>query len=534
MKFISYLNKNKYFILFLLLGLAIFLSPFISAKFSYIIGGNSQNIYNAYVFEHFYSWIIKNPTHHFFWDAPFNYDNLNMLSHDDILLGLCPIYLFFRIFIKNPFDCLFILYCVCCFLNYFSFYCLLSNLRLGLTRLAKSVSSFVFAFSIIRFSQNYDIAYFSQFLTIFSIIFLFKVNKNNKTMKNHAYFLLAALFLILQFYSCYDLGFFVLMSAIFSFFIALIPKNTRDSAIDFIKNFYGIIIFYFFVVVMMLLPMGYHFIMLGKINDFNQFYTNIFNGYIWIKNLSVLDSLFYFKMPYFDYASSFEANYCYGFFVILFAFSNLFFLKKYKGYLFLTLIFIYSISQIYFGQYFWRVFYILIPSTEGLDGVNRILFVGLIIISILIGFYVSFFQKNKIKNNSVLTKTILILSIMLIVFEQIPYNIDKNSYWKSYSVKKSDFKNDFASVNKKIPNDCKAFYLTCEMKNEGDFGKDDIEIKKLELKKYCDLISMYQSFDKPIYSLNNYFEDSEKKDFDDLKTDKKKCSIVQIVDINKI
>ena len=105
MKFINCLNSlKKYgiFLLFLIIGLIIFLSPMINSGFGLLQGNNSDIFYSAYVLEHSFLFLKQTPFHYEIWNMPILYPLENTLSFEDFYIGLMPLYWVIRAFNKNP------------------------------------------------------------------------------------------------------------------------------------------------------------------------------------------------------------------------------------------------------------------------------------------------------------------------------------------------------------------------------------------------------------------------------------------------
>lgn len=528
MKFINFLNDNKFFIIFLILGLVFFIHPMLSSNFDLMIGDKISTLYNNYVLEHSYLWLMQDKMHPNFWSAPFGVQE-NVIANSDALIGILPIYWFIRSLIQNPFTSFQILFIVLCILNYSTFYYFLYK-QLKFSNFASAFASFIFAFNLLRYFRSFEIGYFSQFLTILAIIFLFKTSIENKRIINHVYYLIASIFIILQFYTCFSLGFFAIFFVIFGLILGLIPKSSRDVIVDYLKNFWGFILFYSFVIGLMLLPMSYHFSLLGEENVktlSNQLET-IFSSMIWIKNISFLDNMFLYRIPFVGYDTYQFTNCSVGVFLIVFSMFAIWKMAKYRGALILSLNFIYFVSCNEIAIGFWRICYYLFIGTEGLSAFCHIVFIGLIIFSIGCGYLIQYFEQNVIKNK-IITNILMIFIVLLLIFEQFPINQDPNSYWRNYVLSKKELQKEIDGITKQVSADIKYINVTCKEINKEKYGVDDIKNKKKLAKKYSDLISMYSAMKLGIYSLNDYFEQENS-----IKQPKNAQNIVHIVDFDKI
>ena len=166
MKFINYLNSlKKYgiFLLFLIIGLVIFLSPMINSGFSLLQGNNSDIFYSAYVLEHSFLFLKQVPFHYEIWNMPILYPLENTLSFEDFYIGLMPLYWVIRGFCKNPLTSFQILFIILNILNYSIFYYLFKK-QLKFSSLASSFAAFIFAFSILRYLRCSQIQFFPNFI----------------------------------------------------------------------------------------------------------------------------------------------------------------------------------------------------------------------------------------------------------------------------------------------------------------------------------------------------------------------------------
>ncbi|MBQ8475828.1 hypothetical protein IJ531_02085, partial [bacterium] len=372
MKFINCLNNKKYFILFLIFGLLIFFLKAFQTRFDLLFGGY-DNLYSNYILEHGY--LFLKGVHNLFYGAPFNYPDLHSSAQSDVLMGLIPLYSAIRLFVQNPYSAYQILFILLCIINYVGFYYLLNCFKLK--PLACAFGSFIFAFSTLRYFNFYDISSFSQFFTIISIIFITKVKKENKSIANHLYFSGASIFLLIQFYTSFALGFFAIFILILGTILSLLPKNSRDIIVDYFKNFYKYILFYALAVVLLLLPMAYQFSCIEYFTPLSTILGSITSFSVWYRSLSVLDNIFYFNLDFIGYKAHLSSM-SLGIFTTLAVLWGLYKAPKLKG-LLLTFVFIFFISSTTLAIYFWNTFYYFLFGIESLESINAIAFISLII-----------------------------------------------------------------------------------------------------------------------------------------------------------
>jgi len=480
--------------------------------------GNGFDIKSfTYILEHSWQWVLKIPTHEKLWDIPFYYPYKNTLAFSDALIGIMPLYWLIRIFTKNPFDAIQILMPLMCILNYFCFYYLLKK-QLKYSDLSSSIGAFIFAFGIMRYYRMVHLNYYSQYLTILSLIFLTKINVLNSRFKNNIYFLLTVSFLALQIYSCYTLGYcFCLMLGI-TVFLSLFFRDTRNDIFKIFKDFNLYILIYFIIFIIFLIPFLYHYLSLGQVREMNEVLVYLQNQFCWVRNISFLDNLFFKNIPYIDFYARDEFSASLGIFTTIIAFLGLFKFKKHKKIMFLDLILIFLFSCVVYKIFLWNVIYHLIPGAQGIRAIIRISFIALIIFCIAIAKYIQFFEKNIQKK---FFKSILFLIIFLLVFEQIPLNKDKNSAWVNYSWSKSKFEKQINDAIKRIDDKCKIIYFFT-VYNEGEKYLKFNEIKKADFnyQVYAQIsaLGMWSAMKLNKYSSNGFsglgvevpYEDNEK------------------------
>ncbi|MBR2068993.1 MAG: hypothetical protein IJ877_04440 [Candidatus Gastranaerophilales bacterium] len=508
MKFINFLNRIKYFIIFLLLGLLLFFHKALINNFDLLFGGY-DNLYCNYVLEHSFLWLKG--VHSSFWSAPFNYYDAHSIAQFDSFIGVLPFYWFLRMFIKDPLNAFRILFVFVSVLNYVSFYYLLKCLKIK--SLASSLGAFIFAFCVLRYFNFDNFGSFTQFLSIISVIFLFKIKKENKSIVNHFYFLLFSLFLILQFYTSFQIGFFTVFCLFFATIFSLLPKNSRDIVIVFLKDFYKYILFYALIIFLSLFPMMYQFSCIEYFTPLSTILGNIANYSIWFRSLSVLDNLIKFNFDFISYKAQFSSM-SFGIITTIIAIFALFKTTKIKGVSLLTLFFILLISSGQSAIYFWNIFYYFSFGIESIDSVYCISFMALVIVSLGIALFV----------NNTDNKIVLILAVLFVTIEQIPHNSDFYSSYKNYYISKKEF----ISSIKKLNVEDSYIYVKYKPQNSNEFGKIDKEIKDEKAQKIADIKAMWLGLElnKPV--TNNYIKKSKSQNTLNIK------AIDLIVDYNQI
>ena len=342
------------------------------------------------------------------------------------------------------------------------------------------------------------------------------IKKTNKRIINNIYFLLASIFLLLQFYTSFELGLFGILIGNVAILLFLLPKQSRDIIVDFFKSYYDFIIFYILVIILMLLPMAYHFVCFGEINTLNDILAKIPKFEIWIRNLSILDNIFYKKMIYVGYENAYISSVSLGIFTLLIGLIGLFKLKYYKGSLISLVLIIFAVSSTNVAVAFWRVFYLLVIGIESIETLNALAFILLIIISYGVSLFI-----EKIKNNK-----IIFLIILILIFEQVSYTEDLNSSYKSFYISKKQFNSQIYELLNQIKTNNNIIQIDFEMINSSNYAKSDVEYKNRLAQKIVNIEALWLGIFRPCYIINDYKKNNYIND--------KAYKLQRIVDYNKI
>lgn len=388
-----------YPIFFLLIGLIIFFYPVIFINKGLMPGDLGDCRFINYILEHYYLFLKGNELHNSLWNLPVFFPYKNTLAYSDILLGGALIYAPIRLFFgaQTSFQ---IWLVVCCILNYFSFYILLKQV-FKFKSLPSSLGAFLFAFSLVRYSQIYHTQLFLQFFSIFSLICFLSIKKENSKTKNSWLFLSAAALIALQLYSSFYLGWFMIFGGIVYFIILFCFKNERKKLIEFIKfyKFEIIISLSFFIFIM--LPLLYHYLTVGK--EFG-FYLSKLNIKYFINSESLIDILL-FKTPF---SRNCESNIGIGIFTSITVILGIIFNKEKRKFIFL---FFFILTLIFGILSLKAVIYLVFPGASAIRAVERVVFLFLIFYCWALANFLS-----KFKN-----KAFIFFVIFLTVMEQIPY-----------------------------------------------------------------------------------------------------------------
>ena len=506
MKYINCLNKYLkefakawgYFTFFLIAGLIIFTYPMFVSNFDLMPGDACDVKSFTYILEHSYKWLIREAPHLSFIDIPFYYPEKHTLFYSDALIGLMPFYWIIRLFCSNPFTAVQIYLPILCLLNYSTFYYFL-NKQLKFENLFSSVGAFLFAFSVLRYYRLCHLNYFSQFFTVLTLIFLFKINEKKSNQKNHIYFTLSVIFLALQFYTCFSYGFYFCFVGGFILITSLFFKKARENLISFIKIFYKKILLYSFVLMILLCPLIYFYLSVGLIRDIDEIYIYLQPVSAWIRNLSVLDCfILRDKIEFKDIYSAQELCASMGIFTTITALFGISKIKNYKYVFFLALIFIFLCSVEIGGFLFWKIFYNIIPGTQGIRAIIRISLMTLIILPVGVCYYLEYLKNKSTK----LSKIFLILSVVLIFFEQIPHNYDINSPWKTYSWSKSKFMNQIEEYSKIVNKDSEVILFLPDYINQDKLSEIQVQDRVAVSSIYVNSLGVWVAMQTKKQTLN--------------------------------
>jgi len=384
-------------IFFLVFGLFVFSYPMLFDA-NLLPGTLENNRFINYVLEHQYLWLKQDEIHKHFWTMPIFHPYELNLMYGDFLLGGMAIYSPIRFFVKNPQSAFQIFYIMVCAINFVVYYCFAKKI-FKLNDLYSSFAGFMFAFCLPRSVQTNHIELFLQFYMVLSIFSFCAISETNPKIKNNFLFFLGTLFFIIQAYTTFCFGWYMLLMIPVGIFSCLIFKNSRTVFLNWYKNINKNCIWIIIFAIIALLPFCY-FYLVNIVNIENNNSANLIHL---LFSQSLLDSMF-LNLTYF-----FEAKNVIGIgFFATFLFVSATFKSKFKWtIIFFTLgiIFIFADENIYlfFKKYFMT--YALIGKPQ------YYIFALMIIIPVVLA--------NYLKNRKSFIAGMIMM--FLIVFEQIPY-----------------------------------------------------------------------------------------------------------------
>ncbi|MBR2525438.1 hypothetical protein IKE67_03120 [bacterium] len=400
-----------------------------------------------YIMEHFWLWINQIPQHLSFWNMPFYYPSENTLAYSDVMVGGALFYVPIRFFVRNPFSTLQIWMGVMCILNYTLFYLLLR--RFKYSHLSSAIGSFIFAFGIMRYFKMNHLQFYMQYPMVLSLLCISYL-KSNKHFAIGGFFI----FLALEFWTVYTLGYMFCFTIFVGGFIALLFKSTRRLILDFIKGYYKEITLYGVLFIISLIPLAKHYLMLGTVRGWAEVFYHFTDFTVWFRNISLLDNTILKYLP--EITKHEETCGGIGLITMLFAFFGLWKFEKYRKPIFTTLLFLMLLCVKYGDNSPWLFIYKYIPGADGMRVVSRIYFIFLIFYCFGIAEFFKSFNK----------KLLIFLCVLLLLIEQLP------SSNHTYLWSKKLYYNYTTRVANNLSKSCKVLYYN----NYSHDGKIDMLI----------------------------------------------------------
>lgn len=447
MNFLRTINKVKYFLLFLILGLGLFTYPMLLSGFDKLAGDYGDSRFVVYILEHYFYWFQNITPHSQFWNLPAFYPLENTLAYSDVFLGIAIFYIPLRFFIDDPFFVTQLIYIISCALNFISFYLLLKNV-IKFKDLTSACGAFIFAFSLTRSVQVNHLQLMLQFFSILALFFLFKANLNNSKFTNYTYFITCAILLSLQFWTAIYFGYFTFFGLFLGCAICLCFKNSREILITYFKTFYREIVCGLIIFFILTLPLLIHYHMVGTSFSEEMLTMLIAKFKYWICNLGFLDKIF---LRFILIPSNFDLNLSCGILTTLLAFVGIYKLKSYRWQIFSFIVLIiicFSVKEIYLF-----LTHVLI-GLGALRMSSRVVFIVLPFVAIGLGYLIETWKWNKL---------LLVGVILLFLMEQIPINTRFDLSKKEHYRRISEYQ---------IPNACDSFYFYYKNKTNGKLNAD--------------------------------------------------------------
>ena len=243
-----------------ILGFIMFCYPL--ALFEQLPGDLGDARFINYLLEHGWLWLHKYGVHTRFWDIPMFYPNTNTLSFSDMMIGGMILYAPIRLFVNNPQNALAVWFILLCLLNYFSSYLVLRK-GFNFDKFVSAVGAFIFAFGLVRQNRICHMQLMTQFFMMFSILGILLLDKSKSKLWNNCCFLITMLFFVLQIYTSFYLGWFMVFGTVVLILLMAIIPELKTKLYNFIKSYKYEIIGYSIICIILLIPLVEHYIAVG-------------------------------------------------------------------------------------------------------------------------------------------------------------------------------------------------------------------------------------------------------------------------------
>ena len=211
-----------------LLGVLMAHWPMISSGFRKLQTDLTDSRLIEYLLEHGYLWIHGEPGHRDFWSPPFFYPARDTASYTDLLVSVSPPYWLYRALGAAP-DLAFGLWMVTMSALNYAAGVLLFRKGLGLDPLPAATGAFLVAFGAPRLNQMGHpqlLPCFYVLLAVYALARLFSDPPPGRSMR-WAYWLMASLVCVLQFYAGVYLAWFLVVGTGLSAAVALALRSCR-------------------------------------------------------------------------------------------------------------------------------------------------------------------------------------------------------------------------------------------------------------------------------------------------------------------
>ena len=392
-----------------------------------------------YVLEHGYLWINQVDIHKSFWDMPFFYPHKNTLAYSDMLIGGMMIYTPIRFFVQSPQTALQIWFVIVSILNFLSCYIFMTKV-FKFKPFEASAGAFLFAFGLPRHAQFDHAQLFLQFFMIFSITAFLSVKPDNSKLKNNFLFLTGSVMFVLQLYTSFYLGWFMIFGTVLFLFLllGLYNQELKNRVFEFLKlykkEFFLSAIFSF----ILLLPLINHYLSVGS--KFGWTFTALVKPFSMFVSDSFLDKFLITNPDIVHHETKIGLGLLTTIFVIL---GLMKFRYKLHIFLFIGLV-LYFFSNIYMNVLLYHYF----PGAVAIRAAGRCIFLLLPLYAIGL----ANFLKDK-------PKIIAAVFTLLFVMEQIPFRT-------GFRWEKSQHENNLKKYI--IPSGCSVIYYSGKRHYEND------------------------------------------------------------------
>ncbi len=451
-------------IIFLIIGILLLAYPMITNR-ALLPGDLADTRFIHYLLEHGWLWIHQEELHTNLWNMPIFYDYKNTLAYSDFMLGAMAIYIPIRE-LFNPHDSLRIWFFIVCILNYLSMFFLLRKC-FKFNIIPSSMGALLFAFSLPRTAQLEHFQLFTQFFMIISLIAFLHIDREKSRIHNHLCFFTGTTFFALQIYTCFYLGWFMILGGIIFLLITMLFRENRKELIEFIKLFYVEIIIYSLYTIIITLPLINHYLAVGAQFSYTMLDFRILKLKYLLSSNSIIDGFIYKVQDVYGYNMM-----GIGYLTLILVIFGILQDKEHRK---TTLLFIITVLSFFMIGGLNYILYKVIPGASAIRASSRIIFLILPIYS----YYLAKFLQN------VNIKALSTIIVILIYMEQITplyYNWSRDEHIKrinSYSV----------------PQNCKVVFLDLQSENNFDeIVSKNVDIMWLGIEKKFNTINGYSGY----------------------------------------
>ena len=182
-----------------------------------------------YILEHIFRWVLRDPIHRSLWDLPFFFPVENTGAYSEMLIGLAPFYVPWRIMGLGPDTSLQALTMTLLALNFGAAFVFLRR-GFGFDRVSASAGSFLFSFGAPRVLTLGHVHLLPQFFilgVLISLIELFRGPDMASSPRARRWIAIGFACLVAQFYTCFYLAWFLTLGMGVALAISLANRRYR-------------------------------------------------------------------------------------------------------------------------------------------------------------------------------------------------------------------------------------------------------------------------------------------------------------------
>lgn len=206
-----------------------------------IPGGPIDAAFVHYVLEHGYAWLHSGASQRF-WDAPFFYPAPNSMAYSEVLLGLLPFYIIWRIAGIDAGTAYQLWFVSLSMLNFVLMYLFLRRVA-EVRRLPATVGAYFFCFASARLNQLSvsHPQFWAEFYVVLAVWFLVRFLESRTDTPRYkavSWLSLAAAAVALQLISGFYFGWFLCFSLLVAFLLGLAQRRPRQALSGLLRQFW--------------------------------------------------------------------------------------------------------------------------------------------------------------------------------------------------------------------------------------------------------------------------------------------------------